>query len=57
MKHTTGNLVALHPCGRKEIIEYDKPWGILQKIKRQKLPLFKEQNIKLLINYTFTKTN
>ena len=32
---TTGNLVIVHPNGKREVLENDKPFALLQYLKRR----------------------
>lgn len=57
MKHQTGNLVAIYPGGREEVLLHDAPWAKLQHIKKVKYGHLKGTGIKLVTKYTFTKIN
>lgn len=51
MNPTHGQLLAVYPTGRTEVVEPSAPWALLQKIKKQKAWEYQAAGAKLLITY------
>jgi hypothetical protein len=56
-KATTGNLLAIHPGGYKEILKHDMAFPLLLIEKAKILAQCKAENIKLIVTYAYKTTN